>query len=62
MLRWTPLGLADEEVKKNLPVGLNVREAKRDTTIPRGGGPDGNLPVAVLAGQQIGTYRRRRKK
>ena len=29
-------------------VPLNVRLALRDTTLPRGGGPDGNLPIPVL--------------
>ncbi|KAI1461748.1 cytochrome P450 52A11 [Annulohypoxylon moriforme] len=29
-------------------VPFNVRTALRDTTLPRGGGPDGTLPLAVL--------------
>ncbi|KAL7930885.1 cytochrome P450 [Trichoderma chlorosporum] len=35
-------------------VPFNVRIALRDTTLPRGGGPDGTLPLAVLKGTKIG--------
>ncbi|ETI28303.1 hypothetical protein G647_00752 [Cladophialophora carrionii CBS 160.54] len=35
------------------PLGFNVREAKFDTTIPRGGGPDGNSPVTILKGEMV---------
>ncbi|KAI5867046.1 cytochrome P450 52A11 [Durotheca rogersii] len=35
-------------------VPFNVRTALRDTTLPRGGGPDGTLPLPVLAGDPIG--------
>jgi hypothetical protein len=38
------------------PLGLNMREAKRDTNLPVGGGPDGTQPVAILKGQQVGKY------
>ena len=38
------------------PLGINVREAKRDTSLPLGGGPDGTQPVAILKGQQVGAY------
>ncbi|PLN77788.1 putative cytochrome P450 family protein [Aspergillus taichungensis] len=31
----------------------NRRTAVRDTTIPRGGGPDGSRPVYIRAGQQV---------
>ncbi|KAL1963263.1 hypothetical protein VTN77DRAFT_8486 [Rasamsonia byssochlamydoides] len=46
------------------PLGFNIREAKSDTTLPKGGGPDGQMPVPILAGQQviysvIGLQRRR---
>ncbi|KAI9820042.1 MAG: hypothetical protein M1827_006613 [Pycnora praestabilis] len=40
------------------PVGFNIRSAKVDTTLPRGGGTSGNEPVGVLAGTQIGLQRR----
>ncbi|KAL7628783.1 hypothetical protein AAE478_000298 [Parahypoxylon ruwenzoriense] len=35
-------------------VPFNVRTALRDTTLPRGGGPDGSLPLAVLKGTPVG--------
>ncbi|KAI8632582.1 glycoside hydrolase family 20 protein [Xylariaceae sp. FL1651] len=35
-------------------VPFNVRLALRDTTLPRGGGPDGTQPVAVLKNTPIG--------
>ncbi|KAF2807819.1 cytochrome P450 [Mytilinidion resinicola] len=35
-------------------VPYNVRDALHDTTLPRGGGPDGMSPVSVLAGTPIG--------
>lgn len=38
------------------PLGLNIREAKNDTCLPVGGGLDGTQPVAILKGQQVGTY------
>ncbi|KAI9820843.1 MAG: hypothetical protein M1832_003476 [Thelocarpon impressellum] len=34
-------------------VPVNAREAVRDTTLPRGGGPDGQAPVFVRAGQTV---------
>ena len=34
-------------------VPLNSRRATKDTSIPRGGGPDGNSPVYVRKGQEI---------
>lgn len=44
------------EVLRLYPVvPLNRRVATRDTSLPTGGGPDGNLPVYVRAGQAI-TY------
>lgn len=36
-------------------VPINSRRATRDTTIPRGGGPDGNSPLYVRKGQEV-TY------
>lgn len=38
-------------------VGLNVREALTDTFLPVGGGADGQQPVAVLKGDQVGKIR-----
>ncbi|KAI2615638.1 cytochrome P450 52A11 [Hypoxylon sp. NC1633] len=35
-------------------VPFNVRTALRDTTLPRGGGPDGTLPLPLLKGTPIG--------
>lgn len=35
-------------------VPYNFRVALNDTTIPRGGGPDGSQPVGVLAGTTVG--------
>jgi cytochrome P450 len=35
-------------------VPYNVRLALKDTTLPTGGGPDGTLPIGVLAGTPIG--------
>ncbi|PLB39435.1 cytochrome P450 [Aspergillus candidus] len=34
-------------------VSNNRRTAVRDTTLPRGGGPDGSRPVYIRAGQQV---------
>lgn len=36
------------------PLGLNIREAAITQTLPVGGGPDGNDPITVSAGQTIG--------
>jgi len=35
-------------------VPFNVRMALKDTTLPRGGGPDGNQPMGVLKGTPVG--------
>lgn len=43
------------EVLRLYPVvPYNVREALKDTTLPRGGGPDGKDPIGVLKGTPIG--------
>lgn len=34
-------------------VPFNVRHALKDTTLPRGGGPDGTAPIGVLEGTRI---------
>lgn len=35
------------------PVGLNVREALEDTTLPTGGGKSGKEPLAVAKGTTV---------
>lgn len=45
-----------ETIRVYHPLGLNVREAKKDTCLPVGGGPDGTRPVAILKGEQVSTY------
>jgi hypothetical protein len=37
-------------------VALNSRRATQDTTLPRGGGPDGLAPVYVKKGQEVNYY------
>ena len=37
-------------------VALNSRRATRDTTLPRGGGPDGTSPIYVRKGQEVNYY------
>ena len=34
-------------------VGLNIKVAKNDTSLPTGGGPAGKDPVAIPAGTQV---------
>jgi len=43
----------NETLRLNTIVPLNLRTAIRDTTLPRGGGPDGAKPVLVLKGQTV---------
>ncbi|PHH74638.1 hypothetical protein CDD83_4542 [Cordyceps sp. RAO-2017] len=40
--------VVDETLRLYPPVPFNCRLALADTTLPRGGGPDGSRPVAVL--------------
>jgi cytochrome P450 len=42
-----------ETLRINPVVPINSRKATRDTTIPRGGGPSGSLPLYVKKGQQV---------
>ncbi|KAK4936535.1 hypothetical protein LTR10_022584 [Elasticomyces elasticus] len=42
-----------EVLRLNATVPLNSRRAVKDTTIPRGGGPDGNAPLYVKKGQEV---------
>lgn len=37
-------------------VPFNFRSALKDTTLPHGGGPDGNSPIGILKGTPIGTF------
>lgn len=47
------LAVINETVRYVGIVPMNERAAIRDTTIPRGGGPDGQSPVFVPKGRQI---------
>ena len=40
-------------------MGLNIREVKVDTCLPTGGGVDGQQPVSVVKGEQVGMYSQR---
>lgn len=42
-----------ESLRLHPNVPLNVRAASKDTTLPRGGGPDGSRPLFVPKGQMI---------
>ncbi|KKA22030.1 Cytochrome P450 [Rasamsonia emersonii CBS 393.64] len=50
---WDMVTLSVALSETDLLVGFNIREAKRDTTLPKGGGPDGQMPVPILAGEQV---------
>lgn len=43
----------NEALRINSTVPFNSRRAVRDTTLPRGGGVDGNAPVFVKRGQEV---------
>lgn len=43
----------NETLRLYPPVPLNTRACLKDTTLPRGGGPDGNDPIGVLKGTGI---------
>ena len=45
-----------ETVRMYPNVPMNSRRAVRDTTLPRGGGPDGQAPVFVKQGQEVNYY------
>jgi len=49
-LQWT----INETLRLYPIVPFNVRMALKDTTLPRGGGPDGQSPIGVPAGTPIG--------
>ena len=42
-----------ESLRMYTTVPINSRRAVRDTTLPRGGGPDGNAPLYVKKGQEV---------
>ncbi|KAK5265689.1 hypothetical protein LTR99_008827 [Exophiala xenobiotica] len=42
-----------EVLRHNATVPMNSRRATKDTTIPRGGGPDGNSPLYVPKGREV---------
>lgn len=43
----------NEALRLNPVVPINSRTANKDTTLPRGGGPDGKSPIFVPKGRQI---------
>lgn len=43
----------NETLRLYPPIALNTRASLKDTTLPRGGGPDGNDPIGVLKGTGI---------
>ncbi|KAH8889464.1 cytochrome P450 [Thozetella sp. PMI_491] len=45
--------VAKETMRMYHPLGINVREARKDTCLPRGGGHDGTQPVAILKGERV---------
>ena len=44
----------NESLRLHPPIPRNSRTAIRDTVLPRGGGPDGQSPIFVPAGTQVG--------
>lgn len=44
----------DESLRLHAPIPRNSRTALRDTTLPRGGGPDGTEPIFVAEGTEVG--------
>lgn len=45
--------IINETLRLYPPVPLNTRASIKDTTLPRGGGPDGKSPIGVLKGTGI---------
>ncbi|KAL8750812.1 MAG: hypothetical protein Q9199_006831 [Rusavskia elegans] len=43
----------DETLRLGSPVTMTVRKAIRDTTLPRGGGADGEAPIFVAKGTKV---------
>ncbi|PWW73654.1 cytochrome P450 [Tuber magnatum] len=48
-LRW----IIQEVLRLYPPVALNARRALHATTLPYGGGPDGNSPISIRKGERI---------
>ncbi|KAG0641402.1 cytochrome P450 [Tuber brumale] len=48
-LRW----IIQEVLRLYPPVPINARRALRATTLPYGGGPDGNSPISIRKGERI---------
>lgn len=46
-------GVVLETMRVHTSVGINVRTALRDTSLPTGGGADGTSPVGILAGTNV---------
>ncbi|KAJ4288043.1 hypothetical protein N0V90_012059 [Kalmusia sp. IMI 367209] len=46
-------GVVLETMRIHTSVGINVRTALRDTSLPTGGGSDGTSPVGILAGTNV---------
>ncbi|KAK7206076.1 putative cytochrome P450 alkane hydroxylase [Myxozyma melibiosi] len=46
-------GVINEALRLFPPVPLNMRRANKDTTLPRGGGPDGLSPIVLPAGTTV---------
>ena len=40
----------------HIPVAINMKIALRDTSLPTGGGPSGQEPLAVLKGTPVGEF------
>lgn len=49
-LKW----VLNETLRLYPSVAVNFRDSTKDTTLPRGGGPDGNAPVFVPKGTTVG--------
>ena len=48
--------IAKETMRMYHPLGINLREAKCDTSLPRGGGEDGLEPVDIRKGEHAGKW------
>ncbi|KAF2457593.1 cytochrome P450 alkane hydroxylase-like protein [Lineolata rhizophorae] len=46
--------ILNETLRLYPAVPFNVRVSLKDTTLPRGGGPNGDLPIGVFEGTQVG--------
>lgn len=46
-------GVLNELLRMYPPIPINGRTARKTTTLPRGGGPDGSSPILVKGGQTV---------